>query len=89
MKIKLKASFVGGRVHLVKNCPASEALFDLLGRGPRQTIFPTELPLLVKMGFEPEFSGDLKDLKTDIKNNKIPSFFQEQDDRKSKKNAHK
>lgn len=68
MKIRLHARSAGGRIHLRAGCEASEALFQLMSMGPRNTIFPSEIPLLVKMGFEPEFSGDLRDMKREVNN---------------------
>jgi hypothetical protein len=60
-KIRLRAKHLSGRLHLIAACPVSEALFELIKN--RSTIFPVELPLLVRMGFEIEYSGDLRELK--------------------------
>ncbi len=55
----LKNRYVAHLNHIHAGCPASEALFELIGRA---TIKPSELPLIHKMGFSIKIIGDTKEI---------------------------
>lgn len=55
----LKTRYTAHLNHIHPACPASDALFQLIGRG---TLKPSELPLIHKMGFMIKIIGDTKEL---------------------------
>lgn len=55
--IKLSMRYAGGQPVIMGACKASVALLELMGR---QTLKTSELNHLNRMGFQIEFTGDLK-----------------------------
>lgn len=51
------------------DCPASQALFELIGS--RQYLKPLDLPLVAKMGFTIEITGNIHPLSQEMVENKL------------------
>lgn len=70
MKIRLKTRHVYRENVLIADSPEADALFQLLY--PRQSLKPSELPLLGKMGFDIEIIGDTRELGHEMISNGMP-----------------
>jgi hypothetical protein len=68
MKIIFKTRYIGGESIIVPGCERSRALFDLTRRN---TLMPSELRMVHKMGFDIEFCGEVKELSSSLKTEKI------------------
>lgn len=64
MKIKFKSTKIYYDNVLMAACPASEALFELIGS--RQYLRPLDLPLVSKMGFDIEITGNIHPLSEEM-----------------------